>query len=174
MNDTKKQLALIIKECCENKKFNKSFCDFVNEKYPEIRVKDLYKAIDKYIKRRKKEKKTKFLNFTNATSVISVKDFFYLKACQQGDIVGVYVIYNENKNMYYVGQAKKLFFRINQHFTGHGNGDVYADYKAGNSFKMMIIPLADSGYKDIDLLEKDMIKKYRAYECGYNKTKGND
>ena len=76
--------------------------------------------------------------------------------------------------MYYVGQAKKLFFRINQHFTGHGNGDVYADYKAGNSFKMMIIPLADSGYKDIDLLEKDMIKKYRAYECGYNKTKGND
>ena len=53
----------------------------------------MYKAIDKYIKRRKKEKKTKFLNFTNATSVISVKDFFELKACQQGDIVGVYVIY---------------------------------------------------------------------------------
>ena len=169
-----KTISFNYKKCCENKKFNKSFCDFVNEKYPEIRVKDLYKAIDKYIKRRKKEKKTKFLNFTNATSVISVKDFFELKACQQGDIVGVYVIYNENKNMYYVGQAKKLFFRINQHFTGYGNGDVYADYKAGNSFKMMIIPLADSGYKDIDLLEKDMIKKYRAYECGYNKTKGND
>ena len=69
----------------------------------------MYKAIDKYIKRRKKEKKTKFSNFTNATSVISVKDFFELKACQQGDIVGVYVIYNENKNMYYVGQAKNYF-----------------------------------------------------------------
>lgn len=132
----------------------------------------MYKAIDKYIKRRKKEKKTKFSNFTNATSVISVKDFFELKACQQGDIVGVYVIYNENKNMYYVGQAKKLFFRINQHFTGHGNGDVYADYKAGNSFKMMIIPLADSGYKDIDLLEKDMIKNIELMSVVIIKQKG--
>ena len=96
-----------------------------------------------------------------------------MKGQQSGDMVGVYIIHNESKDMYYIGQAKRLFFRINQHFTGHGNGDVYADYKYGDDFSIKIIPLADSGYQDIDLLEKDMIQKYDAYHKGYNRTKGN-
>ena len=88
-------------------------------------------------------------------------------------MVGVYIFHNESKDLYYVGQAKRLFFRINQHFTGHGNGDVYADYKYGDDFAIKIIPLADSGYQDIDLLEKDVIQKYDAYHRGYNRTRGN-
>ncbi len=44
------------------------------------------------------------------------------------DFTGVYILYNQTKNMYYVGQGKSVFQRINSHFTGHGNGDVYADY----------------------------------------------
>lgn len=174
VKDANKQLQLILKECCNGTKFSRHFCNYVEQKYPEIRVKDFRNVIDKYLKRRKKQVQNEFNNFVNEMSVISVNEFMKLKQQQKGDMVGVYVIYNENRNMYYVGQAKKLFFRINQHFTGHGNGDVYADYKIGNNFKIMIIPLSDSGYKDIDLLEKDMIQKYNAYECGYNKTKGND
>jgi excinuclease UvrABC nuclease subunit len=87
--------------------------------------------------------------------------------------VGVYIIYNATKNKHYVGQAKRLFFRVNQHFTGHGNGDVYSDYKLGDKFTIVLLSLQDSGYYDLDKLEKDMIKKYHAYTEGYNRTAGN-
>ena len=89
------------------------------------------------------------------------------------DYVGVYVLYNESKNMYYVGQAKKVLQRVNAHFTGHGNGDVYADYKYGDSFKIKTISLVESGYSSIDQLERDTITAYNAFSKGYNKTRGN-
>lgn len=105
---------------------------------------------------------------------MSPERFFNLRKTIQGDIVGVYVIHNKDRNMYYVGQATRLFFRVNQHFTGHGNGDVYGDYKRGkDKFTIKLIPLVNSGYYDLDLLEKDLIEKYRAYTNGYNRTRGN-
>ena len=109
-------------------------------------------------------------NFNNMTP----EQFFELRKKQTGDMVGVYILYNKNKKMYYVGQATRLFFRVNQHFTGHGNGDVYADWKRGkDKFIIKLIPLVNSGYYDLDKLEKDMITQYDAYNNGYNKTIGN-
>lgn len=99
--------------------------------------------------------------------------FFAFKASTNGDSVGVYIIFNQTKNMYYVGQAKRLCFRVNQHFTGHGNGDVYADYKYGDQFLIKLITLRESGYDDLDKLERDMIMQYHANIDGYNKTAGN-
>ncbi len=75
--------------------------------------------------------------------------------------------------MYYVGQAKKIYFRVNQHLTGHGNGDVYADYKYRDEFLVALLPLVESGCGDLDLLERRMISKYDAYKKGYNRTSGN-
>ena len=75
--------------------------------------------------------------------------------------------------MYYVGQAVRVPDRINNHFTGRGNGDVYADYKYGDIFTIQMISLINSGYSSLDKLEKNMIYAYNAYENGYNKTKGN-
>lgn len=106
-------------------------------------------------------------------SGVTPEEFLKYKMNSNGDIVGVYIIYNQSKDMYYVGQAKRLFFRVNQHFTGHGNGDVYADYKYGDRFIIKLIPLNESGYDDIDKLEKDKIEEYKAKEAGYNKTTGN-
>jgi hypothetical protein len=104
---------------------------------------------------------------------ISPSDFFKLRKTIQGDVVGVYILLNINKGKHYVGQAKKVYFRINQHFTGKGNQEVYADFMYGNNFRIKIIRLGDSGYYDLDKLEKDMIAKYDAYHSGYNKTVGN-
>lgn len=109
-------------------------------------------------------------NYTKLTP----DQFFKLRKQIQGDMVGVYVIYNQTRNMYYVGQATRLFFRVNQHMTGHGNGDVYADYKRGkDKIIIQLFPLTNSGYYDLDKFEKDMITKYDAYNNGYNKTAGN-
>lgn len=114
------------------------------------------------------------ISFDNNFNNLTPEQFFKLKKTIQGDMVGVYILYNKNRKMYYVGQATRLFFRVNQHFTGHGNGDVYGDYKRGkDKFIIKLIPLVNSGYYDLDKLEKDMIAKYDAYNSGYNKTIGN-
>ncbi len=89
------------------------------------------------------------------------------------DYPGVYILYNRTKNMYYVGQAQSVLQRINQHLTGHGNGDVYADYKYGDRFTVTSIRLRGSGFGTLNDLERHAISVYNAYSKGYNKTRGN-
>ena len=82
-------------------------------------------------------------------------------------------MFNQSKSMYYVGQGKQVFNRVNAHFTGKGNGDVYADYKYGNKFTIKMIALENSGFSTLNELERNTIAKYNAYYKGYNKTRGN-
>ena len=86
---------------------------------------------------------------------------------------GVYILHNVSKDMYYVGQGQKVLNRVNNHFTGKGNGDVYADYKYGDVFTISIIALEGSGYDTLNELERDMISCYESFYRGYNKTRGN-
>ena len=86
---------------------------------------------------------------------------------------GVYILYNCSKDMYYVGQGKQVFDRVNSHFTGKGNGDVYADYKYGDEFSIKMIALDESDFYSLNELERHTISTYDAYGTGYNKTRGN-
>lgn len=91
---------------------------------------------------------------------------------RNGDFTGIYVIHNTTKDMHYVGQSVRVVGRVTQHFTGHGNGDVYADYKYGDDFTINVVSLYESGYESLDALERDAIRAYAAYDCGYNRTRG--
>lgn len=86
---------------------------------------------------------------------------------------GIYILFNKTKNMYYVGQGKQVLNRVNSHFTGKGNGDVYADYKYGDEFTIKMIRLDNSGFTTLNELERYTIRFYNAYSKGYNKTRGN-
>lgn len=86
---------------------------------------------------------------------------------------GVYILYNKTKNIYYVGQGKQVLNRVNAHFTGKGNGDVYADYKYGDEFTIKMIELERSGFTTLNELERHTIRHYNAFSKGYNKTRGN-
>lgn len=89
------------------------------------------------------------------------------------NFAGVYILFNKTKNMYYVGQGKQVLNRVNAHFTGKGNGDVYADYKYGDIFTIKMIALENSGFQSLNDLERNTIHRYNAYSKGYNKTRGN-
>ena len=89
------------------------------------------------------------------------------------NFAGVYILFNKTKNMYYVGQATKILDRVNNHFTGKGNGDVYADYKYGDSFTIKMIALENSGFDNLNDLERNTIARYNSFSRGYNKTRGN-
>ena len=95
------------------------------------------------------------------------------------DKPGVYIILSydeppasaEAKKNYcgvYVGQSKTIYNRVRQHFTGHGNGDVYHDVKAG---RYVYVKLVFCEREDLNTLEKYFISYYNATEY-YNKTKG--
>lgn len=86
---------------------------------------------------------------------------------------GVYILYNVSKDLYYIGQGKQVLNRVNSHFTGKGNGDVYADYKYGDYWTIRMISLENSGFRTLNDLERHSIDTYNSYEKGYNKTRGN-
>ena len=169
-NDVTARIAKITAICCEDDYMSRDFIDYKNRFFPRAVVRDLPLVIGEYLKYRDVEVHENFESFLQECDSMTPEEFFDLKELQKGDMVGVYVIHNETRDMYYVGQAKRLFFRINQHFTGHGNGDVYADYKYGDDFSIRIVKLSESGYSDLDKLERDLIREYDAYESGYNKT----
>lgn len=128
--------------------------------------------------------KNKIKRLADNVLEITPQEFFKIRNSSNGgrgkkhistqcDFAGVYILYNHTKNMYYVGQGKKVFQRVNNHFTGHGNGDVYADYKYGDEFTIKMIALENSGFSTLNELERNTIATYGAYSKGYNKTRGN-
>lgn len=129
----------------------------------------------------KTSKKLKTL--VNDQITLTPKEFFNLRNRKTMDnkqhisssysITGVYVLFNETKNLVYVGQGKNVLSRVNSHFTGSGNGDVYADYKYGDEFKIKLVSLVSSGYASLNDLERAMINTYNSYERGYNRNRGN-
>lgn len=110
---------------------------------------------------------------------ISPKEFMGLRKRNDGKlnpalhVPGVYVLHNESKDLYYVGQGKSVGKRVFSHFNGSGNGDVYADYKYDDDFTIRLLALADSGYDTLDELERYTIAAYSAHSKGYNRTRGN-
>ena len=128
--------------------------------------------------------KKKIRGMTEAAAEYTPAQFMWLRRQRFGtknkksyalehNFPGVYILLNKTKNMYYVGQGKEVINRINCHFTGKGNGDVYHDYKSGDQFAIRIIPLKKSGFKTLNELEKNTIMTYDSYYEGYNKTRGN-
>lgn len=134
------------------------------------------------VKNAKLRKKLKSLS--DNTVDLTPEEFFKLRNASYGgrgrkhisndfDFSGVYILYNRAKDKYYVGQGKKLFQRVNHHFTGYGNGAVYADYKNGDAFTIKLISLKNSGFSSLNELERNYIRLYHGYSKGYNKTRGN-
>lgn len=128
--------------------------------------------------------KKKIKDLADNSLKVTPQEFFKIRNASNGgrgrkhistqhDFAGVYILYNHTKNMYYVGQGKRVFQRVNNHFTGHGNGDVYADYKYGDDFTIKMIALEHSGFNTLNELERNTIAAYNAYAKGYNKTRGN-
>jgi hypothetical protein len=85
--------------------------------------------------------------------------------------VGIYVLYNETKNKYYVGQAKALTARIKKHFEIE---QIARDFLSGDKISVKVLTAAelDSDFR-LDHIEKLGIEIYNAETNGYNKTGGN-
>lgn len=68
----------------------------------------------------------------------------------------------------YVGQSVHVCSRVRQHFAGHGNGDVYADVRAGEDVRVRIVPC---DVREMNDVERDLIAAFHATDS-YNRTHG--
>ena len=89
------------------------------------------------------------------------------------NLPGIYILHNVSEDLHYVGQSIRVLDRAAAHFMGRGHGDVYADYKYGRRFRISIILLENTQYSSLDELERDAILTFKAYNKGYNRTRGN-
>ena len=118
---------------------------------------------------------TSVCNFKQDEAFIPLKEIISL---EYEKIIGVYVIKNNEKNKYYVGQSKDVLKRIRQHFKGTvpANMIFAEDYFSSkwdkeNIFSVKIIPLHTKD--ELDATEKRLIKEYDSRMNGYNGTLGN-
>lgn len=109
----------------------------------------------------------------SGVQALSAEEFMRYAQPSTGEVTGVYVLHNIARDKYYVGQSKCVLNRVRHHLTGSGNGDVYADYRYGDAFEVMVISCTRAGYESINALERDLIAHYDAYTKGYNKNAGN-
>ena len=93
-----------------------------------------------------------------------------LKSADKGG-TGIYILFNETKGKYYVGQAKQLYKRVRDHFYVE---DIAKDFLAGDKIqaKFLTANELDADYR-LDHIEKTGIEIFAADKSGYNKTKGN-
>ncbi len=140
-------------------------CALINE---QIKVNNILEEI----KKAREIECEKIRELASGSQEISAKEIMNINA-DDNDFEGVYIIYNNIKEMYYVGQSKNAIGRVKTHFSGRGNGDVYADYKYGDDFTIKFIALENSGFSSLNSLERNTIDVYDAFSKGYNKTRGN-
>jgi hypothetical protein len=82
-------------------------------------------------KKRNNKIRDKIHGLANNTIELTPEEFMKMRSSpffvKEYDFTGVYIIFNESQNMHYIGKSTNVFIRINSHFTGKGNGDIYAD-----------------------------------------------
>ena len=109
-------------------------------------------------------------------------DFIPLKsisAFNKEQIIGCYIIKNNENGKCYVGQSKDVLKRLRQHFKGtEPTNIIFAkDYfsskfeKKEDLFSVKIIPCQTKD--ELDRTERMLIEEYGAREIGYNSTVGN-
>ena len=105
---------------------------------------------------------------------MSVKDFLALRQSHKiDDFEGCYILINESINKPYIGQSIHVVSRVNNHFTGHGNPDVYVDYRNNAPFTIRLVKYDKNEFKSLNAMEKSLISQYSAFDNGYNRTHGN-
>lgn len=91
------------------------------------------------------------------------------------EFTGIYIIYNKNKNKYYVGQGKKTIQRCIRHFLPNDNAPaIKKDFDNGNEFYVNFIKFNGTDFETLDELEYEYIGICNAVEPhGYNHVRGN-
>lgn len=104
------------------------------------------------------------------------------------NFAGIYIIHNLVYDIYYIGQAKKVFDRAYKHFVTNPSEnkaryewtveynlpEIYDDYRLGDKFNISLISLKQTSFSSLNEFEDNAIRAYNSLvPHGYNRMPGN-
>lgn len=105
------------------------------------------------------------------------QDVDYYSPNMKNDFPGIYIWQKKGAIFWktvYVGQSVKVHRRFKQHISGKGSPQIYKDFKNKKvKLRYKCVSITETHYKSLDALERRVIKHYKTYSNGYNKTSGN-
>ncbi|NBI06584.1 excinuclease ABC subunit C [Senegalia massiliensis] len=125
---------------------------------------------------------------TTPKDLLELKDKSVRESRKIKNFEGIYIIHNRIKDIYYVGQSKRVLDRAYMHFIVNPEAiegrynltveynfpEIYFDYNAGNEFIISLIPLIETSFSSLNELEGCAIIAYNSLAPnGYNRVSGN-
>lgn len=147
------------------------FISYIKNNFKLGKKKDRYKNISK-----RKLRQLVKQELSKTQNQIEISDFKRqkLRLERQGfETEGVYIFTNAKNNKKYVGQSVNILNRVNTHLKGRGSEDLHRDIAKGDKFTIQLVKLGNSGFKNLNDLERYYIALHNSYYKGYNKTRGN-
>lgn len=143
-----------------------SFCDDITRSYSSMQTQATRakETLNRILDTNKNVRIEEFLKMYDLRMYDISNKQSDIKFMKNVDFEGVYILKNNTQNKCYVGKASKVFRKIERHFTGYGNEDIFTEWKSGNKFFVNIIRFENSGYENIDKLEHDIREEYNAFD----------
>lgn len=94
-----------------------------------------------------------------------------IKLMKQYDFEGVYILHNCTRNIYYIGNSRKVFHKIERQFKGYEDPDVYNEWSRKHIFTVKIYRFEESNYSSINKLKNNLMNEYEAIEVKSIKKK---
>ncbi len=134
--------------------------------------------------RKKRKVQEAIQDLATGKTTITPKEFFKIRNARVSralissgeEFMGVYVAVNEDKGFCYVGQSQRVLQAVNSLFTGHGNMQVFTDYKKGDQFTIRTFAIENTRYDSLVQLKRAIMersaKAYKLYNVGVPKSGG--
>lgn len=80
---------------------------------------------------------------------------------KQANDIGCYILYNLDKEKYYIGKSPLCADAVNRHIIGKGAPDIFYEKKSGDEFTVQFYFIGeDTPYSDADTLYNDIVEVY--------------
>lgn len=186
LESVKKEKELILKKIQNiDEKINKNeqYIICMENKKEEESIKELKRIQeDKKIKEKSLSDyklKEALINNSKWDIFVPIKDYFENEINFEGKS-GIYVIKNNILNKYYVGQSHNVAKRIRQHFDkekytpkNYIFAQDYYETSLDKRMELFSIKIETCETSLLNEKERESIILYKAFETGYNKTRGN-
>lgn len=90
-----------------------------------------------------------------------------IKYMKELDFKGLYYIQNLSKKKCYLGSGDNVFRKVDRHFRGYGNQDIFDDYKNKNIFEVSFFKLESSEFDNLNDFEKEIRSRLNITGVGY-------
>ena len=87
---------------------------------------------------------------------LDITDEQYLSA----NDIGCYILYNTDKQKYYVGKSPLCADAVNREIIGKGSPDIFYENKDGDSFTVQFFFVSGRYYTNVESLYDDIIEVY--------------